>query len=334
MRNKGNLPLLTVGIPTFNGEPYIRETIESVIEQIEMTNKVEILISDNASTDRTPEIISEYTRKYKFIRYFRNQKNTGFDRNVDLVFERAKGEFVWILSDDDRFRQGAIRKVLNVLDKHRNISVIFVNYAECDANMNEYPIRIRPDLYKDVYCENGDTFFKKSKFLFGLVSSLIIRRKKWDERVKKYIGSGFIHVGAIIEILSKGQAYIISDKLVDLRTPATGEERWQREGYFAMVKPGFELVKIFKKMEILGYRKETKLGLIDNMYRANLRLIFTLHLMGVRNKGKVAKEMIECYGRYPTFWLIHLPFLFIPSGFFRVLRKIKRFLKNIVRWYR
>lgn len=323
-------PLLSIGIPTYNGEAHIKEAIDSVINQLnEVDEEIEIVISDNASTDRTSEIAKQYALRYNNVKYFRNEKNTGFDRNVDILFERANGEYVWILSDDDTLRKGALTKVLTELKKYRDVSVVFVNYAECDINMKEYRHRIRPDISEDIYCKDGDTFFIKSKFLFGLVSSLIFKKSKWDKKIKKYIGSGFIHVGGLAEILVDGTALIISDKLVNLRTPVTGNERWQSAGYTAIVKPGFELVKIFKHMKTLGYKNKTSFHLIDNMFKANLKLILVLNMMEVKNKKEIAKGMIECYRRYPTFWLIHLPFLFTPVIIFRILRKIRRFFKRI-----
>lgn len=325
-------PLLTIGIPTFNGEAHIREAIDSVIDQLnEVDEEIEIVISDNASTDNTAEIVKQYTQKYNNVRYFRNEKNTGFDRNVDILFERASGEYVWILSDDDTLRKGALRKVLTGLKEFKNVSVIFVNYAECDINMNEYPRRVRPDIFDDIYCKDGDTFFLESKFLFGLVSSLIFKKSKWNQKIKRYIGSGFIHVGALAEILKDSSSLIISDKLVNLRTPVTGNERWQSAGYQAILKPGLELVKIFKHMRILGYKRKICQHLIDNMFRANLKLILVLNMMEVENKKEIAREMMQCYGKYPCFWLVHLPFLFTPVTVFHLLRKIRRFFKKFSR---
>lgn len=327
---KEKTPLLSIGIPTYNGAEHIRESLDSVINQIDdFDDEIEIVISDNASTDETPDIVKQYTQKYHFIKYFRNEKNVGFDGNVDLVFERAKGKYAWVLSDDDALREGAIKKVLDILKKHEDISVCFVNYAECDINMKEYPRRIRPDLEGDIYCENGDVFFQKSKFLFGLISSLIIKREKWDKRAKKYIGSGFVHVGAIAEILVNEPAFIVAEKLVNLRTPVTGKERWQVAGYKAILNPGLELVKIFKYMKVLGYSKKTCKYLMDNIFRANLRLILVLHMMEVKERKEIAKSMINCYGRYFLFWLVHLPFLFTPVIVFRFLRKTRKFFKKV-----
>lgn len=328
----GKIPFLSIGIPTYNGAEHIREALDSVINQLEdIDSEIEIVVSDNASIDQTPSIIRQYAEKYSFVRYFRNEYNIGFDRNVDVLFERAIGKYVWILSDDDKLRYGALKSVLAALKKYENVSVCFVNYAECNADMKEYSKRIRPDIKQDIFCENGDIFFQKSKFLFGLVSSLVIKRDKWDQRIKKYIGSGFIHVGAIAEILVNGTAFIIADKLVNLRTPVTGKERWRVEGYQAIVKPGLALIDIFRNMKTLGYSKKTCKYLMDNIFKANLRLILVLHMMEVRDKKEIARAMANRYKRYPTFWLIHLPFLFIPVSVFRLLRKTKRFFRKILR---
>lgn len=63
--------VLSVAIPTYNGSRYIRETLDSIIAQVDDISKVvEIVISDNASTDQTLEIIKDYQKKYSFIKYF------------------------------------------------------------------------------------------------------------------------------------------------------------------------------------------------------------------------------------------------------------------------
>ena len=91
--------ILTIAIPTFQGAKTIRETLESIIIQI--TEDIEILIIDNASTDNTKDIVNEFLNKHYHIHYLRNEKNVGLDANYDLAIKNANGEFVWLFSDDD-----------------------------------------------------------------------------------------------------------------------------------------------------------------------------------------------------------------------------------------
>lgn len=96
--------ILTIGIPTYNGAPHIRETLDSILSQDPniLDSKVEILISDNASTDETELIVREYSSKHpNLIRYSKNEINIGFDRNLDMLFKKANGAYVWLMGDDD-----------------------------------------------------------------------------------------------------------------------------------------------------------------------------------------------------------------------------------------
>jgi len=321
--NKENIRL-SIAIPTYNGAKYIRDALDSIISQIDdLQEKIEIVVSDNGSTDRTPQIIREYCSKYpNLISYYRNDKNFGFDRNVDLAVKRSKGEYVWLLSDDDTLRSNSISIFLNKLHGYKDLSVVFLNYSECDVNLKESPCRIRSDIHRDVYCADGNIFFQKSKFLFGLISSLVIKKCEWDAtNTEKYIGGGWVHIGAIIEILKDKQALIVSDKMINFRS---GNPRWYSGE--TPICLGFRLVEIFQEMKNLGYKKETSDYLIENMYKANLKAILTANARGLKNKRDIAKHMIKCYKKYLLFWLIHLPLLFIPNIFFSILRKIKYLL--------
>ena len=309
---------LSIAIPTYNGAKHIREALDSIISQLnDINEKIEILVSDNASSDGTEEIIKQYMKKYSsIISYYKNDKNVGFDKNIDLLFKRAKGEYVWPLSDDDTLKRKSLLNFFNKLNKYKCPSVLFLNYSECDKNMNECLHRYRLDIYEDVYCKNGDMFFQESKFLFGLISSLIIKKLEWNSiNIDKYINSGWVHVGAIIEILINQPSVVISDKLVNLRM---GNSRWGSEGTFLYL--GINLVKLFQGMENLGYEKKTYEYLIDNVYRTNLKAVLKANSEGLKNKKDVIVNMIECYKRYPLFWLIHLPLLLLPNQICKIMR--------------
>jgi glycosyltransferase involved in cell wall biosynthesis len=125
---------VSIGIPVYNGEPFIRETLDSLISQT-FTN-FELIISDNASTDGTEAICREYAAKDARIRYERQPKNFGGFSNFELVLAYAKSDyFMWIAGDDcfagcddlnnlyEKIKLGyeyAFPDV-SIIDRHRNV---------------------------------------------------------------------------------------------------------------------------------------------------------------------------------------------------------------------
>jgi glycosyltransferase involved in cell wall biosynthesis len=101
-------PLVSVGIPVYNGERYISESIESMLQQ-EFTD-FELVISDNASTDRTEEICRSYAHRDSRIKYFRSPSNIGAAPNYNRVFELASGQFFKWLAYDDRCLPGFLKR--------------------------------------------------------------------------------------------------------------------------------------------------------------------------------------------------------------------------------
>jgi glycosyltransferase involved in cell wall biosynthesis len=94
-----NAPILSIGVPVFNGEPYIAQSLGAILRQT-FTN-LEVIVSDNASTDRTGEICRSYAARDKRIRYSRSLTNIGLLPNFRRVLELASGEyFMWAASDD------------------------------------------------------------------------------------------------------------------------------------------------------------------------------------------------------------------------------------------
>jgi glycosyltransferase involved in cell wall biosynthesis len=92
-------PLVGVGMPVFNGERYVAEAIESVLCQ--SFADFELVISDNASTDRTADICKSYAAADPRVRYFRNDVNVGALPNFNRVYELSRGRyFKWAAHDD------------------------------------------------------------------------------------------------------------------------------------------------------------------------------------------------------------------------------------------
>jgi glycosyltransferase involved in cell wall biosynthesis len=92
-------PQVSIGMPVFNGERYIKEAIDSILAQT--FSGFELIISDNASTDKTREICQDYASRDRRIRYYRNSENLGAAKNFNRVFELSTGEyFKWAAHDD------------------------------------------------------------------------------------------------------------------------------------------------------------------------------------------------------------------------------------------
>lgn len=109
---------LTIAIPIYNGSRWIGSAIDSILSQLhgDSRGKVEIVISDNASTDQSPGIIEEYAKQYpEIISYFSQVENIGADRNVDSLFHFAKETYVMVLGDVGLIENGAIEKLLSTL---------------------------------------------------------------------------------------------------------------------------------------------------------------------------------------------------------------------------
>ena len=92
-------PRLSVGLPVYNGENYLAESIEALLGQT--YEDFELIISDNASTDSTADICRRYAKQDSRIRYIRQPRNIGLSPNHNFVLQEARGElFKWAAADD------------------------------------------------------------------------------------------------------------------------------------------------------------------------------------------------------------------------------------------
>ena len=112
--SEGRTPFVSVGVPVCNGQAYLEEALDSVAAQT--WTDYEVIISDNASTDRTQAIAEERARRDPRIRYFRNASNIGADRNYDRCFELSSGKYFMTLAHDDRLHPEYLARAVAVLE--------------------------------------------------------------------------------------------------------------------------------------------------------------------------------------------------------------------------
>jgi glycosyltransferase involved in cell wall biosynthesis len=122
---------LTIGLPVFNGEAYLREAIESLLSQT--YSDFELIISDNASTDRTPNICLDFIKKDHRIRYYRNKKNMGIAWNYNQVFYLSSSQYFKWAAHDDIHHPEYLRKCIEILDSDQSIVLCHCKNARIDS---------------------------------------------------------------------------------------------------------------------------------------------------------------------------------------------------------
>ena len=304
--------LLTIAVPTYNGERTIARCLASILP--ELRPGVELLVSDNASEDGTADVVRAATADAPGLHYMRNEENVGFDRNIDLCLQRAKGEFVWIIADDDIIcRPGAVARVLEAIRVCPDAAVIYAD--------SRHPIFLDPA--DSGTCKDAADFLRKSRFKSGLISSNIFRRDAWQAvAVSRYFGSGWVHMGFLVEALVRYPSYVICEELVAqlVLEDRTGIARWGGTGSF--LKTGLNLVRIYRTMPLLGYDSATVRAAYMTIKGGYPRFIPLAKAKGLRVDIPLIRECMELYRSFPSFWLVDLPLLLLPGWIFRGARRV------------
>ena len=133
-------PLLSICIPTYNRAIYLEEALKNITSDKAFGEEVEIIISDNASTDETKQIAERYTEKYNNIYYYKNEENIR-DRNFILALLRGNGRYVRLFNDTLRLKEGALGEMLEVIREFKgNIPLFFyqnIDFLKTNTNKNK-----------------------------------------------------------------------------------------------------------------------------------------------------------------------------------------------------
>ena len=129
-----DFPRVSIGMPVFNGEKYLRESIEAILHQT--YPDFELIISDNASTDHTQEICQKYAAQDSRISYYLNKENLGGPKNYNRVFDLSSGEYFKWAAYDDVIAPDYLRRCVGVLDTDTSIIGCHCKTGRIDQNGN------------------------------------------------------------------------------------------------------------------------------------------------------------------------------------------------------
>lgn len=218
-------PRLSLCIATFNRAAFLAEMLDSIIKQV--TDECEIVVSDNASTDDTEEVVATISRRFDRVRYVRQSTNEGIDRNFNHAVEVASGEYCWLLPDDDVLKPNAISTVLSAIPADPSLIVVNVDFMDFTlSQLIQRGINFQEDR---IYAPDDiDQLFLDADHLNGYIGSFIIKRSIWLERNRaRYFGSDFVHLGVIYQARFPSRVLMIAQSLVSMRM-GNAHEWWPR----------------------------------------------------------------------------------------------------------
>lgn len=269
--------IVDVLLPTYNGEKYIKEQIDSILNQTHQN--IRLIVSDDCSKDNTPQILKEYEQKDDRVEVYIQDENLGVVKNIEFLLKKVKNEFYMLSDQDDVWLPKKIEKSLEKL-KEENADLVFGDLEVVDENLNT------------IYPSFGDFMLLNRKikkyinsyrvnYLYNCVTGCTILSKKNT-------------IDKIIPIPSKSK-YLIHDYWIGIVVALNGKMAYMTEKYIKYRQHGNNQIGTNKISH--GFRKldevrelfiNVKLGVFGT-YVENER-IFTKEL---QNLNRQALEYFE-----------------------------------------
>ncbi len=132
----GREPLVSVVVPVYNGETYLRESLESILGQT--YRNLEVLLMDDASTDGAPEILRSYAERDGRVRYERQSRNRGIFGNINDGIALARGDYVAIHHSDDVYDPAILDIEVAYLERRADVGAVFCTDIFIDPSGREF----------------------------------------------------------------------------------------------------------------------------------------------------------------------------------------------------
>ena len=203
-----NETLLSICIPTYNRVDLLEKTILSIVSDSIFlnTNLVEIIVSDNCSTDNTGEVCSKYAQKFpdKFF-YYRNEYNIGGDKNILKSLSYGKGKLLKLNNDYCFYIDGALEKILNIILK--NIDEKNVLFFSNSLNKSV-------STKKSFICNSLDEFVSKVSHRSTWIGAFSIWKSDYDKLkdIDRYVDLGLAQTDTLLRLLKSGRSTYVSNE--------------------------------------------------------------------------------------------------------------------------
>lgn len=255
--NEKKIPKVSIGLPVYNGEKFIKKRIENLLEQT--FTDFELIISDNCSTDSTFKICSEYVEKDYRILGISQKNNIGPVGNFNFVLNKAQGKYFLWVAVDDLLHPKFLEKNVAILDSMNNIvcstSKIkmfggftdWLNINEKDPFFTKMEKQIKTKFsYMDTFPISGNYESKISLFIKNCRHNQIfygLYRKEVLEKCiieKSFIG---FDTAYSLNVLKYGDFFVVDDVMMDVfdggesRSGMIGVARTTNQSFFGLIFP-------------------------------------------------------------------------------------------------
>ena len=154
------VPVVSICMPVYNGEKYLVSALDSVLAQT--YPGFEVIVSDNASDDRTQEICSHYCGLDSRIRYYRHEKNRGPNWNFEFAVQKAEGRLMTWFAHDDILEPDFISVCANYLLQHPETVLVTGDFQVIDEKGSELRTETIDQIRKDILWKDRQIEFFKN----------------------------------------------------------------------------------------------------------------------------------------------------------------------------
>jgi glycosyltransferase involved in cell wall biosynthesis len=331
-------PLLTIAIPTYNRARCLRGNLEVLFDQLVGELRVELIISDNASTDETPTVVKAFIARGLQVRYLRNETNIGADANFMQCFEQAHGKHFLLLGDDDLIFPGGIGVILNIIRNDENLDMIFLTscpYQTFLQSKNEAPRRairsrvvLDPIQFSRLVNIRGDFIF---------ISSMIINKSRIEKCIPEswphMFGSNIAHLALIFTALRKMERSLLVEDSI-LTGGIARVESWNEPTAATVFVRNY-----LKAMELWLGEGESKLQkvLIDDLMVFWFRHWIWMRRDSTKDSMREAHRLVSVLsgekalsGRRVRYMIFVLPLVCLPFCMARVWNRLLRTVRRII----
>jgi glycosyltransferase involved in cell wall biosynthesis len=260
-------PRVSVGLPVFNGERYLAEALDSILAQT--YSDFELIISDNASTDRTPEICEAYAARDLRIQYHRSATNLGASPNFNRVFELSSGEYFKWAAHDDVIAPDFLLQCVAALDQNPDVVLCYPRARLIDergVRLGDY--NPRPDTFSSKPQERFRNLILAPHMalqVFGLIRASALRK---TDLIGNYPASDEV---LLAELALLGKFYELPERLFfsrihsgqSIRGPLSVQRA--RVGWFDTAQEGkivlahwryfFECLRVLRRTPLSAYQR-------------------------------------------------------------------------------